>query len=494
MKQPSPDRPAKRAGVALFALIGLTVLSASLILLLELFLPPVIGLANNADFANVMGFSGFQFLTDKPEEKYRDYVVTEFALVPGQPQPDGYRTSELLLADAARFLAPAVSPPGRFDIRILAAVHVLLLLAGIALLAAAARPAPWAARAVVAALCVFFFTDVAYAAPFNSFYGQTASLLFLLLTAGVAALAISRGGLSGLLLPLYFLAAALFVVSKPQEGVQGPLLACLGVLLAAPPRIGRPRARPRRIAVALGAALIALSFAYFRAIPRGAIHNVGLFHSVFKDLLPQSPDPARDLAELGLDPSLLRYSGMHAYMPGAPLSEPLFQRQFFDRLGYGRLGLFYLRHPARFFDRIRRAAPAASRMRPALGNYEKKSGFPPRTVTTKFAWWSVLKWQTRPFALAFFSALFAATLAACAIGFRKAGPRERLFRIALAGLLALALTEFLVCAFGDFLADLSRHLYSFHAMVDLILIADLAWIAQRVSARAVRGPVESPPA
>src|SRR5262249_35120595 len=42
---------------------------------------------------------------------------------------------------------------------------------------------------------------------------------------------------------------------------------------------------------------------------------------------------------------------------------------------------------------------------------------------------------------------------------------------------------FVVCAFADYLDDLPRHLFAFHAMFDLILIVDSAWLAQVAWAR-----------
>lgn len=477
----SRDRQRASASVTVPVLIASTVAVAALILVLELFVPPAIGIANNGDFEKVMTYVRLQYLTENPEEKYWTFVVTEFGVSPVALRHSGYHTSEIFLAAASRALAAPISPRGRFDIRALGAVHVLLLLAGIALLGAAGRPAPGAARAVVAFLSVFFFTDVGYAAPLNSFYSQASSLLFLLLTAGVAGLGIARGRLSGLLLPLYFLFAGLFVVSKPQECLHGPLLAGLGLLLASggTPEHGRRRLR---MAGVLAIGLVAGSAAYYETTPREDIHDVGLYHSVFMDLLPTSPDPGRDLDDLGLDRSLLRYSGRHAYLPDSPLRNPTFRKQFFEQMGYARLMLFYGRHPARLLERTRRAARDAAQMRPLFGNFEKKYGFPPATRTKHFDWWSTPKSRTRPYALPLFAAFFAATLTACAVRFRDSGPRERLFRVALAVLVVMALLEFFVCAFADFLVDLPRHLYSFHAMADLVLMADLAWIAQRVSA------------
>ena len=224
-------------------------------------------------------------------------------------------------------------------------------------------------------LLVLFFTDVGYAGPFNSFYSQTASLLFLLLTVGAGALAIARGRLAGGLLLVYFLGAALFVASKPQESIQGPLLAALGLRLW--PRRRRPAWR--RPAAWLAAALCAFSLWYYRAGPEG-------FHPQrrpFPHLLHGAPSAlagsrAAISTSSGSTAACSRYSGINAYAPGTPIADPAFAARFFDRFDYGSLVRFYLAHPARLIDRLHRGAPAALRLRTwRLANYTAASGFAP---------------------------------------------------------------------------------------------------------------------
>jgi hypothetical protein len=117
---------------------------------------------------------------------------------------------------------------------------------------------------------------------------------------------------------------------------------------------------------------------------------MALFHTVFLELLPHSPDPGHDLDELGLDRGLLTYSGANAFAPGTPIADPAFAARFFERFDYGSLVRFYLAHPARLMDRLHRGAPSALRLRPwRLGNYTAASGFAPHTMTTHFAWWAI---------------------------------------------------------------------------------------------------------
>jgi len=474
MNESKANRTGGRLFVAVFAAVAAAVLAA------ELFVPPVVGLADNGDFSKIMGQAGFRHL-ERVEDRSWFFVMPAFGLAPIALDPHGYRSSELLLAGATRLVASLFSPGGRMDIRVLGAVHAALLLAGLLALLVSAHGLTRPAFLVTAVLLVLVFTDVAYAAPLNSFYSQVASLVFLLLAAGTAGMGIRRGGLDGRLAAAFTIASALFVVSKPQEIVHAPLLAVLGVALSA--RQPRDREYEWTPAAVRGGALLLLAVAFYWTTPRREIHDVGVYQTVFRDILINSKNPERDLDDLGLDRSLVRYAGIHAYMTGSPVGDPAFRRAFFDRVGFPRVALFYLTHPDRFVDRIRRAAPAAASLRPRLGNFEREAGRPPGAQTDRFSVWSDLRKRTRPLAFFLYPGLLAATLAACLWRFRLAAVQERLFRIALATLVAMAAAEFLICAFADMLDDLPRHLFSFHAMIDLILIADVVWITEEIAWR-----------
>ena len=453
---------------------------AAILLALQLLIPPILGLANEGDFERVMGYAGVNYLTDRFDEKYRGHIVTKFAIVEPGWYRSGYLTSEVPLAWLAREASVILRPGRPFDLRFLGGVHILLLLIALGLLLSSCRDLSVVSQCLAASLLVFVFADVGYAAALNSFYAQTASLLFMLLTLGCAAVAIRSGGLRGRLVVAYFLCAALFVCSKPQEAVLGPLLAAWGIWLARSPR----ERWWRGPVVWLAAGLCAFSFWYYRQIPKTDIRYVGLFHTVFHDLLQTSPDPGRDMDELGIDRGLARYIGMHAYMPGAPIHDPDFQRRFFDRLTYGKLTAFYLSHPDRFLDRLRRAAPAAFRLRPKyLGNFEKSTGVPPRTKATRFALWSDLRATLEHRAILWLSLFFGGNLVAVAIAWVRASRRTRLFLSGVLVCLVLAAREFVVCTLADSLDDLGRHLFVFDAVFDLVLIADVVWLTQALSRR-----------
>jgi hypothetical protein len=484
----SPD-PGARAGSGALrrrsadtAFVAAALAVAATVLSLQLFVPPIVGLADNRDYERVMGYAGFQHTTPVPAERYFSFLRSKYAVVDPGWFRGGYHSSETLLAFVARGAHRLFAGPALFDIRLMGAIHALLFLFALAVLIQACRDLTLAARAVAAVLLVLFFTDVGYVAPFNSFYSQTASFVFLMLVAAIAAEAIRRGRLSGVWLLAYFGAALLFVGSKPQEKLAAPLLALFGLRLAGV-RWRVVWRRPwRQGAVWLAAGLIAFSVWYGRHTPY-TLREATLFQVVFDDLLAHSPSPAADAAELRLDPEWMRYVGTNAYATDSPLLESEFRIRFLQRVGHRQIVAYYLRHPKHFAQRVSRASAQAWSLRPDFGNFERSAEHPTKTLATRFALWSGLRERLGAHSLLAIAALLGGNLIAAVATYRRASLRGRLFREGLLTLVLMAPLAFVVCAFAQ-ATDLSRSLYAYHALCDLLIVADAAWIAEALARRA----------
>ena len=480
---PDPDGRA-RVNVVLVA-AALAVAAAALAL--QLFVPPVVGLADNGDYERVMGYAGFQHTTSDDAERYFSFLRTRYAVVSPGWFRGGYHSSETLLAFAARGVHRALFRGNVFDLRTLAAVNAVLFLLGIAGIVRACRDLAPAVQAVVAGLLVFFFTDVGYVSLFNSFYSQTASLLFLLLTVAAAAEAVRRGRLSGAWLLAYFAAALLFVGSKPQERLAAPLLGVYGMLLAGVSW----RAPWRRAATWLAIALCAFSVWYGRHTPY-TLRESTMFQVVFGEILGRSANPVEDAAELGLDPEWVRYAGTNGYAPDSPLLRSEFRMAFLHRVGYRKVMRFYLHHPKRLAGRLERASRDLWTLRPPLGNYERSAGHPPGARTMGFAVWSSLLERLGGHPVLWALVFIVANLGFAVAGYRHASPRARLFREGLILLVVMAGLAIAVCALADAPRDESRALYAFHALCDLLLIADAGWVVEILERRGTERIASAP--
>ncbi len=403
-------------------LVAVAVAAAALILASQLLVPPVVGLADNGDYARVMGYAGFQHTTDTDAERYFSFLRTRYAVVSPGWFRSGYHSSETLLALLARAIHLAVAPRSLFDLRLLGGLHGLLLLLALAGILRACRDLTPAAQLVAASLLVFVFTDVGYAAPFNSFYSQTASLLFLLLTVAASATAVRRGCLDGWLLFGYFGCALLFVGSKPQERLQAPILAAFGLLLAGVGTAGLWR----KPAVWLALALCGFSAVYGRHTPY-TLREAMLYQVVFDEVLVHSADPGADAAKLGLDPAWLRYIGTNPFTSDSPLLQSEFRMRFLHTVGYRKVLRLYLAHPSRLAGRIGRASTQAWSLRPQFGNFERSATFPESRRSERFAAWSRLRAHFDAQPLTSLALLLAGNAGLALATWRRATHRGRLF-------------------------------------------------------------------
>ena len=97
---PSSVRPAVLAAVAL----------SGILLAVQLLVPPVVGLANNGDFERVLGPAGLKSTAVGRSEQYFSWIVLQFEDAPRGWYATGLKTSEVLLARAARLASRPFSP------------------------------------------------------------------------------------------------------------------------------------------------------------------------------------------------------------------------------------------------------------------------------------------------------------------------------------------------------------------------------------------------
>ena len=476
----APPAVRARSSRANAPILAAALSAAAAILAAQLFVPPVVGLADNGDYERVMGYAGFQHTTADPAERYYTFFRTRYAVVSPGWFRGGYHSSETLLAYAARLVHLAFSRGALFDIRVLGAIHAALFLLALAGILRACRGLAVSTQVVAAALLVFFFTDVGYVAPFNSFYSQTASLLFLLLTAAAAAEAIRRGRLEGALLPAYFGAALLFVGSKPQEAPSSAVLALFGARLAGV-RLA-PAGVWKRPAAWLAVGLCVFGVWYARHVPR-TLRAATMYQVVFDDLLEYSPSPKDDAAALDLPLGWMSYRGTNPYAPDSPLLDPGFQARFLERTGFRRVLGFYALHPDRLAGRVGRAADHVWSLRPVLGNFEKSEEHPRVAMATRFSLWSRARASLGAFPLGATALLLLGNLAAVLATRRGSSASGRLFRDGVVVLVLLSALSFAVVVLAQAPTDESRSLYAHHALCDLLLIADAGWIVETLATR-----------
>jgi hypothetical protein len=319
-------------------------------------------------------------------------------------------------------------------------------------------------RVLLLGTILFMFTDVMYVNYFNSFFMDTAALLFLLLAAVsfLRALRWKRTADRW----LFVASAMLLVTSKTQHYPLGLPIALLlawqgGLLIAG-------RSRAFRIASAicvLGATGFSKQFGAPSHYP-----SLGAYTVIFFELLPKSKNVTGDLKDLALDDSYQRYVGTNAYSPDAGVQDPQVKDVFERKISYGRLAGFFAKHPVTALEIAITRLDSAGRQRPYAGNYDRRTGFPEYAQTRSFTLWSGLK--NRVFGEHGGLYLLYAIALALVVPFLAMERRAGLplgIPAAVIALTAVMLTALLVASFADAL-DAERHFSLFSALTDLLLL------------------------
>jgi hypothetical protein len=429
----------------------------------QVFLPPVTGLANNSDFAYVIG--KLSICPSDQEKQNNIYLVTDYFADPVSCTFDfGLVSVEVPMTIAATRLSALFTGDKKFDLRALAALHMTILLAAFAiLLSLTSRAGPFV-RFGLPLLFILIFSDVAYTAYLNSIYLDAPAYLFLLLATVVAAACCLDHSRRWLTVG-YLLCGVALVFVKSQHAILGLGFAALAVVLAC-----RPAMRIVRIEWICTAVLLVASTATMLSLTPPGYQLFALYDVIFSRIALHSDAPWDVLKEVGLGDDDLKYLDTNAQTPGTPVYNAEWSKDFLQRATFSKLIWFYLRHPGVALSEMNRdlnvAAPV---LRPTdMANYREKDGYPPRTLATRFSLWSTLR-STVLRIFPYHVLLFLLAPWAAWLGGRKwPWLRSPLLPLALM-LSAAAVVEFSMAILTDAL-DNSRHLFLFQVLTELLIL------------------------
>ncbi|GIP37562.1 membrane protein [Paenibacillus sp. J31TS4] len=448
--------------------------AAVIIAIWLLMVKPLVGMANNGDFERIMGSAGLSYITQEYADKYFSYFTSDYQITGNVLTAlGGYVSSQVLLVKLAGLLN-VLMDPNYFDIRFLAALYTLLLGAAFYLIVRACRTEFAATSWIVAAVLVVVFADGGYLAYFNSLFGEPVSLLFLLLTFGLGLLLAARERASVGWLVLFYVAAIFVTGAKVQNAPIGIFLLLTGLRLW---RMHSDRAW-RRTVVA-GSVLLALTAGIIYLSIDPSIKIINKYQTVFYGILKDSPTPEKDLKELGLPEEWAVLKNTNYFIPDLPIDikDPAFEQVLNEKISHARVGLFYLKHPARFWSKLEAAADNAFAIKPSyLGNYEKTEGKPPGALSHFFTLWSSFKQSVLPHSLPGLIAFLLAYLIVWASWYRRTRDERGRFRLELLLLLpVIGLLNYMVPLIGDGEADLAKHLFQFNVCFDMMVVAAVVW-------------------
>ncbi len=447
-------------------LAWIIVAAAAVILTYQLFIAPIIGLADQGDFGRILGRFGYA-----AEDKSATIAFVAPKYVSDQnSRRHGWEqfSSEYLFVACAILLNKIISPDGKLDIVVIGIVHTLAFLAAFARLLTVTKqyrvsPYLWVAGLIV-------LTDVGYAAYWNSFYAEPASCIFFLLLAAESIAICNSSRVSAGQITLWSLWAILWIMAKAQNAPLGVLLTLFSVRLW-----WWTKERATRQLAILGCVLIgSATLINIITIPAG-VRFADSYNQMFLAILPESRNASADLNALDLQPELVKYSGTGAWSPGSGFQEMVASGLIGNKINHAAIVRFYWQHPTRIWRHARILLPIAFSLRPEwCGNFERSAGRGPGARSAAFTLWSSFHEQVLQRIGKLILILLLASPVFAAAAWIYLPTRRR--RIELFGLLSVCcLTAFLVAALGD-AWDKVKHLFLFNLMLDATLIFAAAFV------------------
>ncbi len=455
----------------------LAVIAAALILTFILMLEPIIGIADNGDFQRIMASTGLGYLGESNRDKYFGFIERLYSVNDIPLTLKGfYISTEIFLVKFAIFLNRLVKDNGIFDIRFLSIIYSVIFLFSIYLILKYSRPKSILTGLFLAFLLIAFFTDVGYISYFNSLYGESVSFTFLLLTIGTALCLVRLEKPSVWVLAGFFTASLFLIGAKVQNVLIAAVIILFGIRLR---QIRKDRLWRNTLLICV--LLLSLSSAViYLSVPKG-IKDCNKYQTVFYGILKDSPNPSKDLQELGLDPKFSVLAGTNFFMKDLPynLKDPAMEKELYDKISRGKILAFYIRHPLRYAEKLEKTANSAFTVRQeGFGNYEKAENTRFGQMSNSFGVWSSVKNSIIPHSLLFvviFYILYLGILAMLHI--RAKGNSCKAYIEVFMVIALIGLIQFLVPVLGDGEADLSKHLFLFNVSFDMMLISGMSWSA-----------------
>ncbi|MBL0388219.1 hypothetical protein JJB07_16520 [Tumebacillus sp. ITR2] len=453
----------------------IALLFIGVVLIGQLLLTPVVGLANNGDFERIMVWAGLKVPNGVTgDAQYFGFFNRVYEI--GDIHLSGYVSSTILFLKVAVWINKAFHSAHEFDIRFLGALHILTLLAGAFLVISGVRRRNAGLAWLTAVLVAWVSTDKGFSLYFNSMFSEATTFLLLLALIGFALhLTVESQQPQKWALVGAAVASVLFVTAKVQNALLGFLIVLWLLRLL---KLHGERAWKKAVLISTAVVLVFTAGLSFY----NSFEKINIYQTVFYGVLKDSPDPAADLRELGLSEEYVVLANTDYFVPHKiDVTSPEFKAGYYDKISRGKVLKFYAKHPGRFFDKLKVCAASSFNLHYYLGNYENDGIHKKLEQSKSWTSFSYFAYNILPksiwFLLLFSMAFAVGTVWEWRRAVTVSGKLLAEFFLAIE---LMAMAQFVLPILGDGEADLAKHLFLFDLLGSVMLVTSVIWLARRI--------------
>lgn len=446
-----------------------------------------VGLSDNGDFRRVLITNNIEYKDESDhyylfKEDYRMLIDDEsfgsafISAWQTNTEEEIYKSPHFLFVKVSKTLnvmanAIAGKPLDEYNIFYLAILYIFMLAVAAWCIFTFFADSPLKIQIAVFLVFIFVFCDAGYLLYFNSFYGEPLQYVSLMMLIAIGMLIYKRPSIPKAV--LFFVALYFFAGAKLANIVYSLIAALLAVFMI----MMRKDKKYKISIVVLAVFCIANIVNLYTHIPDWMDRDT-TYQAVFFGITKNSPDPEKDLEELGVDGKYAPLAGTHAYMEAdeypIDIKSEEFNKDFYEKVNKVDIALFYIKHPVRFVGELCHAIESSAYIRPpSVGN----SKTVPMELTDKYSGWShtrvALKFLYEPwfvFVLFIAVTLYMIFMNIFYIHNHKVEEPERKYMICALDLLILGLWINLVLPIlcnGQ--ADIAKHMFLFTNCIDILV-------------------------
>ena len=332
-------------------------------------------------------------------------------------------------------------------------------------------------RIAIGAFIMIFFTDICYLGYFNSFFGEAATISFLFMTIGTFLRLIEKKSPSKFDFILFFFSSFAFLTSKTQ---QLPLIIFM-ILIYIALYIYYKNYKP--LIVILSVLVICIGIMQFLSICEYTNKN-NIYQAVFTGILKDSPTPEDDLIELGLDPKFASNAGPSFYgkdLKFDPLGDEMLT-EFYPNISLSKILKFYATHPERALSKfIKSAENAYTFYKLGPSSFEKGANFDNKLINTFRTNLTYKYPQLHKSFLLFFSFSLIYLLTLIYYFIKSKSKETKLLTLLLLFLLACGASQIVLPVIGSGEADFGKHLFLMNLSYDILLGTVIVFLCNKIS-------------